>query len=78
MKLGGRAEAEQPVFLFLHQPLINTVAGSLEAQNWYGVTQDKELRSILDKFPQTLLWCVDAILPLEHGLMPLASRFLLC
>lgn len=53
---GGPAAAEQPVFLFLHQPLMNTVAGSLEAQEWYGVTQDKELRAILDKFPQTLLF----------------------
>lgn len=45
-----------PVFLFLHQPLKDTVAGSLEAQEWYGVTQDQQLRSILAKFPQTLLF----------------------
>ncbi|ASA26582.1 metallophosphoesterase [Paenibacillus donghaensis] len=58
---GQRVTNEQtagarPVFLFLHQPLKDTVAGSLEAQEWYGVTQDQQLRSILAKFPQTLLF----------------------
>ncbi|MEK4060734.1 MULTISPECIES: metallophosphoesterase family protein [Paenibacillus] len=52
----GHSKPEQPVFLFLHQPLKDTVAGSLESQEWYGVTQDKELRSILSKYPQTLLF----------------------
>ncbi|WP_397386820.1 metallophosphoesterase family protein [Paenibacillus sp. MMS20-IR301] len=47
---------QQPVFLFLHQPLKDTVAGSLEAQEWYGVMQDEELRAILAKHPQTLLF----------------------
>lgn len=47
---------DQPIFLFLHQPLKNTVAGSLESQEWYGVTQDLELRSILSRYPQTLLF----------------------
>ncbi|OKP87441.1 metallophosphoesterase [Paenibacillus sp. P3E] len=54
--VSGRPKLDQPVFLFLHQPLKDTVAGSLESQEWYGVTQDKELRSILSKYPQTLLF----------------------
>lgn len=66
LKLGERQESsqsmeelsmsERPVFLFLHQPLKDTVAGSLESQEWYGVTQDQDLRSILSKHPQTLLF----------------------
>ncbi|WP_342421008.1 metallophosphoesterase [Paenibacillus sp. FSL E2-0178] len=56
LELGAAAPPNQPVFLFLHQPLKDTVAGSLESQEWYGVTQDKELRSILAKYPQTLLF----------------------
>lgn len=51
-----QAMSERPVFLFLHQPLKDTVAGSLESQEWYGVTQDQDLRSILSKYPQTLLF----------------------
>lgn len=53
---GAAVPSRQPVFLFLHQPLKDTVAGSLESQEWYGVTQDKELRSILARHPQTLLF----------------------
>jgi Icc protein len=55
-KLGEQSSPEKPIFLFLHQPLLDTVAGSLEAQDWYGVTQDKELKDILSRYPQTLLF----------------------
>ncbi|MRN56582.1 metallophosphoesterase [Paenibacillus sp. LC-T2] len=55
-KLEEQSAADKPVFLFLHQPLKDTVAGSLESQGWYGVTQDEELKSILAKYPQTLLF----------------------
>ena len=55
-KLGEQSALDKPIFLFLHQPLKNTVAGSLESQEWYGVTQDEELKEILSKYPQTLLF----------------------
>ncbi|MNJ55426.1 hypothetical protein D3C77_509130 [compost metagenome] len=42
--------------MFLHQPLVNTVAGSSDSQNWYGVTEDKQLREILLKYPQVILF----------------------
>jgi len=54
-KLGEQATSA-PVFVFLHQPLLNTVAGSLEEQRWYGVTQDEELRAVLAKHPQAILF----------------------
>lgn len=55
-KLGEDAAADRPVFLFLHQPLKNTVAGSYEEQKWYGVVQDTELRAVLARHPQTILF----------------------
>jgi 3',5'-cyclic-AMP phosphodiesterase len=55
-KLGEKASPEQPVFVFLHQPLMNTVSGSYEAQEWYGVTEDQELRAVLSKYPQAILF----------------------
>ncbi|RRJ67696.1 metallophosphoesterase [Paenibacillus oralis] len=55
-KLGENAAADRPVFLFLHQPLKNTVAGSYEEQKWYGVVQDAELRAVLARHPQTILF----------------------
>ncbi|EOS57950.1 metallophosphoesterase family protein [Paenibacillus barengoltzii] len=55
-KLGENAAADRPVFVFLHQPLLNTVAGSYEAQRWYGVVQDAELRAVLARHPQAILF----------------------
>lgn len=56
LDFGAAARPDQPVFVFLHQPLKDTVAGSLESQEWYGVTQDQELRTILSRHPLTLLF----------------------
>ncbi|WP_217597651.1 metallophosphoesterase [Cohnella sp. GbtcB17] len=55
-KLGEAAAAGKPAFVFLHQPLKNTTAGSMEAQKWYGVTQDDELKAILARYPRTFLF----------------------
>ncbi|RKP51421.1 metallophosphoesterase [Cohnella endophytica] len=55
-KLGEAASSGMPAFVFLHQPLKNTTAGSMEAQKWYGVTQDDELKAILAKYPRTFLF----------------------
>ncbi|MFS0725703.1 metallophosphoesterase family protein [Paenibacillus sp. 1P07SE] len=46
----------QPAFVFLHQPLKNTTAGSLEAQAWFGVEQDEALRAVLLRHPQAILF----------------------
>ncbi|MBP3965368.1 metallophosphoesterase family protein [Paenibacillus lignilyticus] len=55
-KLGEEASPDKPVFVFLHQPLKDTVAGSLEAQHWYGVTQDAELKAVLAKHRQAIMF----------------------
>ncbi|MGG6310015.1 metallophosphoesterase family protein [Paenibacillus macerans] len=55
-KLGENAAGDRPVFVFLHQPLLNTVAGSYEAQRWYGVVQDAELKAVLARHPQAILF----------------------
>ena len=46
----------KPVFVYLHQSLYNTIAGSFEGQGWDGVTQDKELRAIIKKYPQIYMF----------------------
>ncbi|MFB9328342.1 metallophosphoesterase family protein [Paenibacillus aurantiacus] len=50
------AEAGKPVFVFLHQPLKDTVSGSLEGQGWHGVIQDQELREIVRRYPQIIMF----------------------
>ena len=51
----------KPVFVMLHQSLYNTVAGSLPGENWdgagsEGTAQAKQLRAILKKYPQVLMF----------------------
>ncbi|WP_102716174.1 metallophosphoesterase family protein [Paenibacillus castaneae] len=55
-KLTERKDAARPAFVFLHQPLKNTVAGSYESQRWYGVTQDKALKEVLSKHRNAILF----------------------
>ncbi|MBW7456301.1 metallophosphoesterase family protein [Paenibacillus sepulcri] len=67
MKLGEEASADRPVFVFLHQPLMDTVAGSLQAQGWYGVVQDSELKQVLGKHPQAIMFSGHTHWQLEAG-----------
>ncbi len=50
------SEPRKPVFLYLHQSLYNTVAGSFEGQGWDGVVQDAKLRAIIKKYPQIYMF----------------------
>ncbi|SCW82170.1 Calcineurin-like phosphoesterase [Paenibacillus tianmuensis] len=59
-KLSENESKDKPVFIFHHQPLKNTVAGAndgyLKANYWYGVRQDTELKKILTKHPQSIMF----------------------
>lgn len=70
---------DKPVFLFLHQPLIDTVSGSLysmdpDIQYWYGIrpTGD-QVREILKDYPNAILftghthWSFEMFQPLLFG-----------
>lgn len=52
MKEENDKDPNKPVFVYLHQSLYNTIAGSLEGQGWNGVTQDSALRNIIEKYKQ--------------------------
>lgn len=45
-----------PVFVYCHQSMYNTIAGSLKGQKWNGVRPDDALRAIFAKYPQVLLF----------------------
>ncbi len=45
-------EPNKQVFVYLHQSLYNTVAGSFKGQGWNGIMQDERVREILKKYPQ--------------------------
>lgn len=56
-----KTDPTKPVFVMLHQSLYNTVAGSFPGQNWdgagsEGTKQADQLRAILKKYPQVLMF----------------------
>ena len=46
----------KPAFLFLHQPMLNTVSGSSTSEGWSGISNHKELKSVLDKYPNVIMF----------------------
>lgn len=64
---------EKPVFVLLHQPLYNTVAGSLPGQGWHGVNDEQKLRDILKKYDQIIIagghshWELDSVSNMYPG-----------
>lgn len=52
-KLKENVSPNKPIFVFVHQPLSNTVSGSNAMQDQQ---QDQQLKSILTQFPQVVLF----------------------
>ncbi len=48
-------DPDKPVFVFLHQPFYNTVAGSLTGQNWDGVDNETALKKVMRKYGQIIM-----------------------
>ena len=48
--------SNKPIFVFIHQPLYDTVAGSKPGRGWNGVEQDKQVKDILEKYLQAILF----------------------
>lgn len=54
-KLAENADG-RPIFLFMHQPLRDTVSGSLADQGWWGIEDDEYLRVLLEEYPQIIMF----------------------
>ena len=58
---------DKPVFVFLHQSMYNTVAGSFAGQNWDGVENESALQDVFKKYSNIILlnghshWELDSI-----------------
>lgn len=50
------AQPDEPVFVYLHQSLYNTIAGSFEGQGWDGIVQNDRFRAIIAKYPQICMF----------------------
>ncbi len=55
-KLAENRDPNRPVYVFLHQGMIDTVAGTFAYQKWHGVTQTAELAAVLKKYPEVIMF----------------------
>jgi hypothetical protein len=74
-----KCDKSTPTFLFLHQPLIDTVSGSLYSkdkviQDWFGVSDaEPEIRAMLKEYPNAFLftghthWTLESVQPMLAG-----------
>ncbi len=49
-------DAGRPTFLFLHQSIYNTVSGSLSGQGWDGIVNAQDLKNVLKKYPEVIMF----------------------
>ncbi|MBE6543426.1 MAG: hypothetical protein E7675_03420 [Ruminococcaceae bacterium] len=51
-------DANRPTFLFIHQGIYNTVAGTLSGEGWDGIADSSEikLKAILKKYPEVIMF----------------------
>lgn len=55
-KLAENASKDKPIFLFLHQPLEDTVSRSHSSEGYYSdEAQDQKVKDIVGKYPQSIL-----------------------
>lgn len=55
-KLAENRNDARPTFVFLHQSIYNTVAGSLPGEGWDGVTNEDEFVAVIKKYPEVMLF----------------------
>ncbi len=55
-KLAEKREKNRPIYVFLHQGLVNTVAGTCEYQGWHGIAQAEKFAAILKDYPEVILF----------------------
>ena len=60
--IAEKAERNKPIFVFLHQPISNTVYGS----RWNAGFREKEIQKVLEQYPQAILFTGHSHYPLYH------------
>ncbi len=55
-KLAENRDEHRAVYVFLHQGMVDTVAGCFAYQKWHGVHQTAELSAILSRYPEAILF----------------------
>lgn len=50
------ADAYAPVFIFMHEPLSDTVSGSLSSQGYNGINNPRDVREVLKKYKNPVIF----------------------
>jgi len=72
---------DKPVFVFLHQSITNTVAGSFDGQGWNGVDNEDALKAVIKKYGQVIMfnghshWELDSIGCMYEGSREIPTTF---
>lgn len=79
--LSKAASENANAFVFMHQSIDNTVAGSFAGQNWSGINDDDKMQAIIESYPNTYLftghshWDLHSKTPFVNGGTSGASYF---
>ncbi len=46
----------RPVFVFHHQPMLDTTSGSTAAEGWSGIANHTQLKTVIDKYPEVMMF----------------------
>jgi len=46
----------RPIFVFHHQPMLNTTSGSSQAEGWSGINNHAQLKNVIDKYPEVMMF----------------------
>ena len=46
----------RPIFIFHHQPMLDTTSGSTAAEGWSGINNHAQLMAIIDKYPEVMMF----------------------
>ena len=55
-KLAENRNQNRPIYVFLHQGLMDTVAGTFAYQDWHGIKQSRQFAEILKDYPEVILF----------------------
>ena len=54
--LAEDASPDRPIFVFCHESILDTVAGSTAEEGWWGVSNGAELAALFSEYPQTVFF----------------------
>ena len=55
-KLAENRDENRPIYVFLHQGIMDTVAGTFKYQGWHGINQSKKFSAIIKEYPEVVLF----------------------